>query len=29
MIDYMVGLGYIKEGIKAADILDLRYLQGG
>jgi len=29
MIDYMVGLGYIKEGIKAADILDLRYLRGG
>ena len=29
MIDYMVGLGYIKKGIKAADILDLRYLQGG
>ena len=26
-IDYMVELGYIKEGIKAADILDLRYLQ--
>ena len=26
-IDYMVDLGYIKEGIKAADILDLRYLQ--
>ena len=25
-IDYMVGLGYIKEGIKAEDILDLRYL---
>jgi len=27
-IDYMVELGYIKEGSKAADILDLRYLQG-
>jgi NitT/TauT family transport system substrate-binding protein len=27
-IDYMVKLGYIKEGIKAADILDLGYLQG-
>jgi NitT/TauT family transport system substrate-binding protein len=27
-IDYMVKLGYIKEGIKAADILDLTYLQG-
>ncbi len=27
IIDYMVELGYIKEGIKAADILDLRYLQ--
>ncbi len=28
IIDYMVDLDYIKEGIKAADILDLRYLQG-
>ena len=27
-IDHMVKLGYIKEGSKAADILDLRYLQG-
>ena len=27
-IDHMVELGYIKEGSKAADILDLRYLQG-
>ena len=27
-IDYMVELGYIKEGIKAADIVDLAYLQG-
>lgn len=26
-IDYLVELGYIKEGIKAADILDLKYLQ--
>jgi len=26
-IDYMVELGYIKEGIKAIDILDLTYLQ--
>lgn len=26
-IDHMVKLGYIKEGSKAADILDLRYLQ--
>ena len=26
-IDYMVELGYIKDGVKAADILDLRYLQ--
>ena len=26
-IDYMAGLGYIEEGLKAADILDLRYLQ--
>ena len=26
-IDHMVELGYIKGGIKAADILDLRYLQ--
>ncbi len=26
-IGYMVELGYIKEGIKAADILDLTYLQ--
>jgi len=26
-IDYMVELGYIKEGIKAADIIDLTYLQ--
>ncbi len=26
-IDYMVELGYIKEGVKAADILDLTYLQ--
>ncbi len=29
IIDYMVGLGYIEEGIKATDILDLTYLQGG
>jgi NitT/TauT family transport system substrate-binding protein len=28
-IDHMVELGYIKGGSKAADILDLRYLQGG
>ncbi len=28
-IDYMVELGYIKEGIKAADILDLAYLREG
>ncbi|MFC2013957.1 ABC transporter substrate-binding protein [Chloroflexota bacterium] len=28
IIDYMVELGYIKEGIKAADILDLTYIQG-
>ncbi len=28
MIDYMVKLGYIKEGTKAADFLDLRYIQG-
>ena len=27
-IDYMVELGYIEEGIKAADIIDLRHLQG-
>ncbi len=26
-IDFMVELGYIKEGIKAADIIELRYLQ--
>ncbi len=26
-IDYMVELGYIEEGVKAADILDLTYLQ--
>ncbi len=26
-IDYMVELGYIEDGIKAADILDLTYLQ--
>ena len=26
-IGYMVELGYIEEGIKAADILDLTYLQ--
>jgi NitT/TauT family transport system substrate-binding protein len=26
-IDYMVELGYIKEGVKATDILDLTYLQ--
>lgn len=26
-IDYMVKLGYIKEGLKAADILDLTYVQ--
>ncbi len=26
-IDYMVGLGYIKEGLKAEEFLDLRYLQ--
>lgn len=26
-IDYMVELGYIKEGVEAADILDLTYLQ--
>ena len=27
-IDYMVKLGYIKQGLKAVDILDLTYLQG-
>ena len=27
MIDYMVKLGYIQEGIKAEDILDTRFLQ--
>jgi len=26
-IDYMVELGYIKEGVEAADIIDLTYLQ--
>jgi NitT/TauT family transport system substrate-binding protein len=26
-IDFMVELGYIDEGLRAADILDLRYLQ--
>lgn len=28
MMEYMVKLGYIKEGIEASDILDLRYLSG-
>jgi len=28
-IDYLAELGYIKEGIRAEDILDLRYLEGG
>ena len=28
MIDYMVGLGYIEEGIKADDILDTQFLEG-
>ena len=27
IVDYIAGLGYIKEGIKAADMLDLTYLQ--
>jgi len=27
-IDYMAGLGYIKDSFKAEDILDLRYLKG-
>ena len=28
MIDYIAELGYIKEGHRAEDILDLRYLEG-
>ena len=29
VIDYVAELGYIKEGIRAEDLLDLRYLKGG
>ena len=28
-IDYIAELGYIKQGLRAEDILDLRYLKGG
>ena len=28
-IDYIAELGYIKQGLRAQDILDLRYLKGG
>jgi hypothetical protein len=28
-IDFMVAFGYIEEGVEAADILELSFLEGG